>query len=104
MDKFNRAFVSVPIDGPGSDVPPAIAPLLSDLVQRLTHVDYRARPKDIHWVQLRLSSCIRALENERLYQLRLQMVRDERARRIARAAAKEERLLLKLAQKKVSIC
>ena len=104
LDRFNRAFASVAIDGPGSDVPPAIAPLLSELVQTLTHVDYRARPKDIQWVQLRLSSCIRALENERLYQMRLQQVRDERSRRLARAAAKEERLKMKLAQKKVSIC
>lgn len=98
MDRFNKAFVVVPIDGAGSNVPPGIAQLLSDLVRSLTHVDYRSRPKDIDWVQRRLSSCVKVLQNERLYRKRLQEAREERARRIERAAAKEARLQLNLAR------
>ena len=104
MDRMSKAFVAVPIDGPGSDVPRGIAPLLNGLVRSLTHVDYRLRPTDLHWVQRKLTSCIRVLENEKLYQKYRQEARDERARRIARAAQKELRLKQKLNQPRRFSC
>lgn len=104
MDKLGGAFVPLPIDEAGSNVPRGIAPILNDLLLSLTHADFRKRPLDLHSVSRKINSCIRILDNEVLYQRRLQQARDDRMRRVARAAEKEARLKLRLAQARRITC
>jgi serine/threonine protein kinase len=94
MNKFANAVMPVPIAGPGSNVPPGVAPILSEVSAALTHTDLRSRPKSLEWVRSRIGSAIRALQNERDYQRRLARTREMRQRRIERARQREARFLV----------
>ena len=98
MNKFAYAVLPIPIAGPGSDVPPGIAPILNEILAALTHTDLRCRPKSLEWVRSRIGSAIRALQNERDYQRRLAHTRAMRRRRVERARQREARLLEHLNQ------
>jgi serine/threonine protein kinase len=98
MDKLGPAFSPVKMDGVGNSVPPGIAPLLNEVLGKLTHVDYRCRPEHLSWVMRRIDSAILVLANERRYQARLAYAKEMRRRRLARQLEREQRL--KLAQSK----
>lgn len=88
---LGNSVVPVPIDGAGSDVPPGIAPMLNELLFGLTHFDYRRRPH-IGWVIKRVTSAIKVLENEKLYQARLERSRELRRRRVEKVHQREARI------------
>lgn len=84
LDHFGLGVAPVRIDGPGSLCDAATAPILNEVLRKLTHFDYRQRAPSLAWVRTRLWSAIRVLENERLYQARLAASRARRKRRIER--------------------
>jgi serine/threonine protein kinase len=93
MDRLANTVLPVPIAGPGSDVPPGVAPILNEVLAAVTHTDLRSRPKSLEWVRSKIGSAIRALQNERDYQRRLAHTREMRRRRVERARQREARLL-----------
>lgn len=91
LDRLAASFSPAPIDGEGSDVPPGISGLLSEVAAALTNVDYRQRPTT-EWVRQRVSSAIKVLSNERAYQARLARARAIRQQRIDKLRRREARL------------
>lgn len=91
IDTLGNSVVPVPIDDAGSDVPPGIAPMLNELLFGLTHFDYRRRPH-IGWVIKRVTSAIKVLENEKLYQARLERLRELRRRRVDKVRQREAKI------------
>jgi serine/threonine protein kinase len=81
----------VAIDGPGSDIPPGIVPVIGPLLQQLTDFDHRKRPQDLEQVSFRVQSAIKLLRNEREYQRRLKNARERRAQRIAAIRKRDAR-------------
>lgn len=92
LAKHGNSVVAVPLDGPGNTVPPGVMPVLSDLLQTLTSVDYKNRPTDLAHVRRRLLGPMRALQNEASYQVRLARARALRQAKIKRAVEREERV------------
>lgn len=90
--QFGGGVAGVPIDAPGSSVPPGVAPILNEVLGRLTNIDFAKRPIPLDWVRKRVWAAIRALENERAYQMRLAQVRERRRLKIERAKALDDRL------------
>lgn len=91
LGKLGKGINKVNIDSLGHTVPAGIIHILNDILQALTHVDYKQR-RDLQWVQRKIWSAIRTLENESEYQHRLKLAkirRDNRERNIQRA---QERL------------
>jgi serine/threonine protein kinase len=92
VKSMEHAFNPVQIDGPGSDVPPGIAPLLNELLGALTNVDYRAR-RSLAWARNRLLSVRAVLANEAAYQARLSRVREVRRKKIEALKVREQKLI-----------
>ena len=76
----------------GHSVPTCISPLLDDLVKDMTRFDYRQRHASLEYVRRKILLAISILRNERADQKRVESARVRRAARIARVAAKEQRL------------
>lgn len=98
LGKMAKSVVPAQLDGPGSDVPPGIAPLLNEVLQGLTNCDYRCRPT-LAWVRRRIASARKVLQHEALYQRHLKMVRAQRQRRLDKLRAREARLALAMAKR-----
>ena len=80
------------IDGLGTSTPSALGPLLNPLLSSLTHTDFRKRPT-LELVRRTIWSAITLLKNEQACRLRVSQMRARRQRRLAKLAAKEQRLL-----------
>lgn len=96
LNRFGRGVAPVPIDGVGSACDPATAPLLNEVLRRLTHIDYRERDVQLEWVRQRTACAIRVLENERAYQVKLRAARQRRAIRVKKAQELDARLRLRM--------
>jgi serine/threonine protein kinase len=83
----------------GHSVPPSISTLLDDLVRAMTRFDYRQRPVSLEYVRRRIQSAITVLRNERVSRDRIKAAKARRAARIARLAAKEQRLAEAMAKR-----
>ncbi|MEF8724335.1 MAG: hypothetical protein V5B30_17690 [Candidatus Accumulibacter delftensis] len=92
LSKFSVGVEPVPIDGPGSTVPPGVASLLNEIVSSLTHVKFSNRPINLEWVRTRTWAAIKTLSNEKLYQRRLASARQNRLRRIEKQRRKADAL------------
>jgi serine/threonine protein kinase len=92
LNKFAHGIVPVKIDGAGSSLPRGLARPMNELLEQMTHVDFRRRPINLEVVRQRLGSAIRAVENQAEYERRLALARDRRRRRNERAREKAERL------------
>lgn len=91
LSKYSPGVSTVPINGVGSTVPPGVAPLLNEILEALTNVDFRKRRFGTRWVRQRLQSAIKVLENEALYQRRLAQVKEQRRKRLEVVAQKVSR-------------
>lgn len=76
----------------GHSVPASISTLLDELVRTMTRFDYRQRSVSLEYVRRRIQSAIAVLRNERVSRHRIEAARTRRAERVARLAAKEQRL------------
>jgi hypothetical protein len=98
LSRFSTGITRVAIDGAGSHVPPAIVPILNDVLGSLTEMDFRRRPYPLTRVRELIWSAIRVLSNERDYQRRLTRMRDLRHQRIEKALEKDRRIRTMLAR------
>ncbi len=98
LTALSHGAVPVPLDGPGSSVPPGIGTLLNEVLSRLTAVDYRKRPPNLQWVRGRVWAAIRSVEGQAIYGRRVAHAREMRRRRIEKARLKRERLAQFLAR------
>jgi hypothetical protein len=92
LNRFKPGMVPVPIDGPTSSCDAAVAPLLNEVLERLTKIDYRDRQVPLQWVRDRAEIAIRILKSEKSYQAKLKVNRQRRQNRLARLRARDERL------------
>ncbi len=92
INKTCKSILAPPIDGIGSSAPEGIACLLNPIVASLTHPDFRQRPK-LALIRRQIWGAIRALENEKDYQIRLAQARDRRRKREEKVRHREARLL-----------
>lgn len=72
----------------GSSVPSCIADIVSDMVHRMTAVDYRFRSSELSKVRERCWQAIRVMENESLAKKRATLAAKRRAAKAERARAK----------------
>jgi len=82
LDMHASGAPIIEIDGPGSDVPSGIAPMLNELLRGMAHFDYRQRVTRLEKVRSRIWSCIRCLENEAMYVARVKRVKTAREMRL----------------------
>jgi len=99
LNRFAHGIVPVKIDGAGSSLPRGIARLMNELLERMTHVDFRRRPIDLVSIRQRIWAAIRLLRNQTEYERRLSLARERRRRRAERAREKTERLARGLARR-----
>lgn len=92
LSRHAKGIAPVTIDCDSHSVPIAIVPLLNDVLQRLTHFDYRSRTTDLAWVRAKVRSAILVLQNERLQARKIELARIERHRREDRVAKRVARL------------
>jgi serine/threonine protein kinase len=85
ISKFGAGVTPVTINGPGSSVPPGIAPILNEALAQMTHIDYLRRPKNLEFIRRKIWIAIRLLQHQREYQARLERARDLRRKRVERA-------------------
>lgn len=89
---MGKSIVTPPIDGVGSSVPEGIGFLLNRILADLVAPDFRRR-KPLEQVRRLIWSAIKALENEKDYQLRLARARELRRAREEKVRRREARLL-----------
>jgi len=94
-----QGVTSVSILASGHSVPASISTLLDDLVRTMTKFDYRQRPMSLEYVRRRIQSAITVLRNEHASRCRIEAARARRVARIARLAAKEQRLAEAMAKR-----
>lgn len=92
IHKLGKSIVTPPIDGVGSSVPEGIAFLLNRILADLVAVDFRRR-KPFEQIRRLIWSAIKALENEKAYQLRLARARELRRAREEKVRRREAKLL-----------
>jgi serine/threonine protein kinase len=92
LNKHGQGVTPVSILAAGNSVPAAVAPLLDELVQSMTKIDYRARPHSLEFVRRRIQSAITCLKNDRACRLKVAANKARRAERIARIALHEQRM------------
>lgn len=80
LSKLGSNFSPVSINHYGSNVPHAIAHLLNEVLEKLTHHNFTVRP-DFSWVRKRIWSAIRILESEVRSQNYEQLRKNKRAAR-----------------------
>ncbi|OPZ13092.1 MAG: Serine/threonine-protein kinase PrkC [Alphaproteobacteria bacterium ADurb.BinA280] len=90
--RFGVGVTPVAIDGDGSSLPKGISKILNELLEVLTHIDYKKRKAPPNWIRQKLWTAIRVLENEAEYARRLRFTRERRERRERAARDKEARL------------
>jgi serine/threonine protein kinase len=88
LPTYTSGITPVDVAATGSLVPPAIAPLVRQIVASLTHFDYRQR-MSLEVARQRVWSAIRVLTREALYQRRLEEFRTRRQRRVQRARERD---------------
>lgn len=98
LNSLSMSMISPSLNGTSSDVPPGVGAMLNELCKSLTHVDYRRRPS-VAWARARARSALTVLENEVLYQRKLERSRAIRARRVEKARERQNRLELALSVK-----
>ncbi|MCK5771164.1 protein kinase family protein [Algiphilus sp.] len=91
IDKYSHAVNGVRLTEPDCTVPPGVAPLVEEVIQSLTNIDYRKRMA-LDVVRSRVLSAIRVVANERLYQKRLAERRERRENRRIKNEMKAARL------------
>lgn len=91
IDQLGKMYATSNINGPGSSVPPGIAPILNEVMASLTEIDYRRRPT-VSWVRHRIEVASKVLRNEKEYQRRLAASRERRKNRLERLAKREMRI------------
>lgn len=104
LAKLGSGVARVSIDGPGSDVPPAVAGVLNEILFALTSFDYRNRPRRLDWVRQKIWVAIKVLENEKAQRVRIEAARIRRARRAAKVAAKMARLAQGNKKQEITAC
>jgi serine/threonine protein kinase len=92
LHKHARGITPVSILVSGNTVPAGIVTLLDALVQSMTSIDYRHRPKNLENVRHRIWSAIKVVENQRIYNKRLDDAKARRDARIAKLADRKLRL------------
>lgn len=92
IQKIGKSIVTPPIDGVGSSVPEGIAFLLNRILADLVDTDFRRR-KSFEHVRRLIWSAIKALENEKDYQLRLARAREWRRAREEKVRRREAKFL-----------
>ena len=93
IHRLSNSYVTASITNGGNDVPSGIVPILDDVLSRMTHIDYRNRPS-IKWSRDRISSAIKVLSNDRLYQFRLERAREQRRRKFESVKSLWERVAI----------
>jgi serine/threonine protein kinase len=91
MVRFSRSIAQVPMDGPGSAVPPGIGPMLNEIVFSMTHFNLDKRPSSLSWVRSKIASAMRVLQHEKSYRHRLMLQRSVRQKRLNKIIAREAR-------------
>jgi serine/threonine protein kinase len=77
------------IDGINSTVPPGIAPILNEVLESLTHIDYAKRRINLEFVRRKILSSIKILENQKAYDKNIERQKQERQRREDKLRLKE---------------
>lgn len=78
------------IDGIDSTVPPGIAQILNEVLEGLTDIDYAKRPKNLELVRRKILSAIKILENQKMYDKKIERQKQERQRRKDKLRLKEQ--------------
>ena len=86
LQALGQGVTPVRLDGPANTLPMGIAPLLNDVLSRLTDINYAKRLGCLPWARSVVWTAIHVLENEHVYQRRLAEVRRRRRWREERAA------------------
>lgn len=94
-----HGVASVSILASGHSVPANIATLLDELVRTMTRFDHRHRPASLEYIRRRIQSAIAVMRNERASRDRVKAAQANRALRIARLVAKEQRLAAAMAKR-----
>ncbi|MBK8117734.1 MAG: protein kinase family protein [Candidatus Accumulibacter sp.] len=92
IEKMGRSIVTPPIDGVGSSVPEGIAVLLNRILVDLVDPNFRRR-KSFEHVRRLIWAAIKALENEKDYQIRLARAKEWRRAREEKVRRREARFL-----------
>ena len=90
ISKLGNNISPVKVNNYGSDVPHAVAQLLNEMLEKLTHHNFSNRPT-LSWVRARTWSAIRTLESNARCQrnlLLLQAKRDARRQKVENAQSK----------------
>ena len=99
LGKHGKGVAPVSIRAAGNSVPLGIVDLLDDLVQLMTSMDYRNRPKSLELVRRKIQSAILCLQNERAYQKRLEATKARRTAQLESIASKRQRFDLALTRR-----
>lgn len=91
LAKLGGGVFSVEIDSAGHSVPDAIVPLLNEIVQALTNVNFKKRGPSLEWVRCRVWSAIKVLRNAEAYRRKLDRAREIRRRREQKVINQAER-------------
>jgi serine/threonine protein kinase len=88
IDKFSSSFQCADVAALGTSLPAGLNGLIDEVVCGLTQVDYRRR-MPLPMVRRRIASAIRSMKNQREYQHRLQVSKENRRRRLEKMARQE---------------
>ena len=91
ISKLGTNISPVKINGFGCNVPHGIAPLLNEVLEKLTHHNFASRPK-FEWVRARIWSAIRILENEERSRRSIEVIRIKREARQLKAQRSQAKL------------
>ena len=99
LQKHARGITPVSILVSGNTAPAGIVTILDALVQSMTSIDYRNRPTNLDNVRHRIWSAIKVMENQRIYDRRLDRAKARRDARIAKLEDRKLRLQARLTRK-----
>lgn len=88
INTLGASLRSPRVDGMGCSLPKGIAILIREVVESMTSLDLRKRPR-LEWVRQRIWTTIHVIRNEVSYQKRLEFARARRERRVQKAKEKE---------------
>lgn len=83
LDTLAKGFTPIRAGGGGSFIPPGLAPLVSDVISSLTHLDYRRR-MPLAEVRRKVWSAVRLVRNNKAYQRHLAVLRQRRSNRLSK--------------------